>query len=227
MSREDMVVDIEIASIVPTVYEAKIEAIGEDQANWDVPKKDCVSCAIKRQMNELANMWAEFTKSRLKLRHQTYFSEVPVRRLQRKDGCIEITAPSPKKAHVPLAMTATFWFFWIVCRDDIAERLKKVECKPFSAHARKRKAWLPWKYSDLLNRTGFRSGINHEFRHCLVHLMRQAGVDSEVLPTPQEERKDKHGPFFRSRYLAGVLLARDDNSARVSAQLDNWRTVRK
>ncbi len=224
MRSEDIVMEIEIASIVPTVYRARICAIDKREVEGPVLESNCVRCAIERQMNELTDMWAQFTKSSLKLRHQTHLSEEPVRRLQRKTkaGLIQITEPSPKKVYVSLAPKATFWFFWILYRDDIAENLKGVNKNLFAPHADNRRAWLPWKYSDLISRPAFRPAVNHEFKHCLVHLMCEAGVDPQVLPTRKEERAKKHGPFFKSRYLAGLLLARGDYWTCVSKELDDW-----
>ena len=216
---------VQIVCVVPTSYKGTMNAIKEERMEWPVPQPQSVESAVEWQMKKLAEKWACWTGSRLRIVPRVDLSATSVRSLELTCGGsrIEITAPSPKVAFSEHAGGAALRYFWIVYPRDVANRLRAAKRGFLKGHSVPKDliAWIPSSAGELvdsLREKRFRQATNDEFRHCLVRLMKDAGVAPDELPTRCEEKK--HSPRSHSPYLISLLL-KAENWGLVSDKLEH------
>jgi len=199
---------LRVGDIIPTRFDTTIGCFGDERFVWQAAAEDEFFLAVARQLNYLAEIWQSLTDYRMGIVSRISLVDLPVRHLARRDRRrkleIEIPAPTEFWNRGPLR-NAMLRCFWIPYPSHVCRRLESIRKSSVKGHFARGTIWMPCDECREMHRSDFRRGLGHEFKHGLVHLLKEAGVNEGRLPDPDEH------PDCRRR-LVSLLTSGEDLS---------------
>lgn len=168
---------IHIASIIPTNYQdTKVGGL-PSQYTWHVQEREEFAQAVCYQVQAVAVRWEEVLYGSCKIGHQIHAlpDEVEVKQLKRIRHRYEIVEPCAES--FCKVDGADYHFVWMVISEEVHDQLPS-DCQT-RAHYRHRKVWVPCLENTEIKRLRLkcaRSGVEHEFRRCLVNALHTVGL---------------------------------------------------